>query len=224
MAKALAIALMMGPIFGSPAAHAAGRTPAPTRFAVAFTDLASKNGRIVPRSQNVIAAPVSRSFLQCVPYAREVSGIQLYGDAHTWWEQAAGRYQRGFPPRWRGDGVQTLWRDGVGPCRHGQPDHRSRQILVRHANWSPLGGERGQIEDNVLATDVSPRNDWSEVRVWYQPLGGLGTTHWPVAGFIYNNGAAKAVSGRGWSTVNHGAGHGYLGDPIGAIIAAYSRR
>lgn len=225
MAKALAIALMMGPIFGSPAAHAAGRTPAPTRFAVAFTDLASKNGRIVPRSQNVIAAPVSRSFLQCVPYAREVSGIQLYGDAHTWWEQAAGRYQRGFSPRV--GAVMAFKPYGAMVLGHVATVSRiidSRQILVRHANWSPLGGERGQIEDNVLATDVSPRNDWSEVRVWYQPLGGLGTTHWPVAGFIYNNGAAKAVSGRGWYTVNHGAGHGYLGDPIGAIIAAYSRR
>jgi hypothetical protein len=49
--------------------------------------------------QNVIAAPVSRSFLQCIPYAREVSGIQLTATPIRRWEQAAGRYQRGFSPR-----------------------------------------------------------------------------------------------------------------------------
>ena len=32
------------------------------------------------------------AYLQCVPYARDVSGIQIYGDAHTWWDQAQGRY------------------------------------------------------------------------------------------------------------------------------------
>jgi surface antigen len=25
---------------------------------------------------------------QCVPYARRISGITLYGDAWTWWDQA----------------------------------------------------------------------------------------------------------------------------------------
>jgi surface antigen len=61
----------------------------------------------------------------------------------------------------------------------------SRTVLLRHANWSPIDGRRGQIEDDVRAIDVSPGNDWSEVRVWYAPIQGLGTTAWPVAGFIY---------------------------------------
>src|SRR5688572_2935203 len=39
------------------------------------------------------------TYLQCVPYARQVSGVQIYGDAWTWWSQAAGRYARGFAPR-----------------------------------------------------------------------------------------------------------------------------
>ena len=30
--------------------------------------------------------------LQCVPYAREHSGIKLFGDAYTWWDQAEGKY------------------------------------------------------------------------------------------------------------------------------------
>ena len=37
--------------------------------------------------------------MQCVPYARQVSGIDLRGDAWTWWGNAAGRYERGKKPR-----------------------------------------------------------------------------------------------------------------------------
>ena len=37
--------------------------------------------------------------MQCVPYARDHSSVKIYGDAYTWWEQAAGKYQRsGVPP------------------------------------------------------------------------------------------------------------------------------
>ena len=126
-------------------------------------------------------------YIQCVPYARKVSGIQLYGDAHTWWDQAAGRYARGTRPK---VGAVMAFRPyGAMQLGHVAAVSRivdSRTILLRHANWSPIGGRRGQPEDNVRAVDVSPDNDWSEVRVWYAPLGGLGTTHWPVEGFIYN--------------------------------------
>lgn len=38
------------------------------------------------------------SLLQCVPYAREQSGIDIYGDAYTWWDKAAGKYPRGSLP------------------------------------------------------------------------------------------------------------------------------
>ncbi len=126
-------------------------------------------------------------YIQCVPYARKVSGIQLYGDAHTWWDQAAGRYARGTRPK---VGAVMAFRPyGAMQLGHVAAVSRivdSRTILLRHANWSPIDGRRGQPEDNVRAVDVSPDNDWSEVRVWYAPLGGLGTTHWPVEGFIYN--------------------------------------
>src|SRR5689334_14251892 len=39
-----------------------------------------------------------RGRLQCVPFAREQSGIEIYGDANTWWGQAAGRYPRSSSP------------------------------------------------------------------------------------------------------------------------------
>ena len=126
-------------------------------------------------------------YIQCVPYARKVSGIQLYGDAHTWWNQAAGRYARGARPKV--GAVMAFRPHGAMQLGHVAAVSRvidSRTVLLRHANWSPIDGRRGQPEDNVRAVDVSEANDWSEVRVWYAPLGGLGTTHWPVEGFIYN--------------------------------------
>jgi hypothetical protein len=46
----------------------------------------------------------------------------------------------------------------------------------------------------VLAVDVSPGNDWSQVQVWYAPLGKLGTTAWPVDGFIYADRKAQQIA------------------------------
>ena len=129
----------------------------------------------------------SGDYLQCVPYAREVSGIRIYGDAHTWWGQAEGRYARGHTPRVGAVMAFVPYRNmTLGHVAAVSKIVDSRTVLLRHANWSEIDGRRGQIEDDVRAVDVSPNNDWSEVRVWYAPSGALGTTHWPVAGFIYN--------------------------------------
>ena len=126
------------------------------------------------------------AYLQCVPYAREVTGIQIYGDAWTWWGQAAGRYARGHTPRVGAVmAFQPFGNMTLGHVAAVSQVIDSRTVLLRHANWSPIDGRRGQIEDNVEAVDVSPDNDWSEVRVWYAPINGLGKTAWPVDGFIY---------------------------------------
>lgn len=126
-------------------------------------------------------------YLQCVPFARERTGLQIYGDARTWWDQAAGRYRRGSVPK-KG-AVMTFVPSGNMTLGHVAAVAKvidARTVLLDHANWSPINGRRGQIERGVRAVDVSPANDWSQVRVWYDPLGDLGTTAWPVAGFIYN--------------------------------------
>ncbi|KHK93039.1 CHAP domain-containing protein [Novosphingobium malaysiense] len=132
---------------------------------------------------SVTASNSSSGILQCVPYARQLSGIEIYGDAHTWWKQAKGRYARGHTPR-----VGAVM--AVRPFRNSHLGHvamvsrvvDSRTILLSHANWS----YPGKIEKNVTALDVSPDNDWSQVRIWYGPSHNLGAAHWPVAGFIYN--------------------------------------
>jgi surface antigen len=131
-------------------------------------------------------------YLQCVPYARQVSGIQIRGDAWTWWDQAEGRYGRGQRPKV--GAVMAFKPFGRMELGHVAAVSRiidSRTVLLRHANWSPINGRRGQIEDNVAAVDVSPNNDWSEVRVWFDPIQDLGTTHWPVSGFIYPDAPKK---------------------------------
>jgi surface antigen len=135
--------------------------------------------------------------LECVPYARQVTGIRIFGDAHTWWNQAEGRYARGRTPQ--AGAVMAFRPHGNSRLGHVAAVSRvidSRTVLIRHANWSRVNGRRGQIEDNVRAIDVSANNDWSEVRVWYDPIQGLGTTHWPLAGFIYNQqpGSARPLS------------------------------
>ena len=125
-------------------------------------------------------------YLQCVPYARTVTGIQIRGDAWTWWDQAAGRYARGFQPKV--GAVMALRPHGNSQLGHVAAVSRiidPRTILIRHANWSPINGRRGQIEDNVRVIDVSSENDWSEVRVWYAPIQAIGGSVWPVQGFIY---------------------------------------
>ena len=137
-------------------------------------------------------------YLQCVPYARQLSGIQIYGDAHTWWKQAAGKYARGNRPK---VGAVLAFR----PHRNMKLGHvaavsrviDSRTVLLSHSNWSPINGRRGQIEDNVKAIDVSRDNDWSKVRVWYHPIQALGKTPWPAHGFIYGDKASKGALGQG---------------------------
>lgn len=126
--------------------------------------------------------------LQCVPFARNISGIHLYGDAHTWWQQAEGKYARGKAPR--PGAVMAIRPHGGSLLGHVATVSRvvdARTILISHANWSAPG----KIERNVTAVDVSPANDWSEVRVWYAPIQSLGGAHWPVSGFIYNASPGK---------------------------------
>lgn len=135
-------------------------------------------------------------YWQCVPFARMISGIQIFGDAWTWWSQAAGRYQTGFVPK---AGAVLCFRP-TGRMRLGHVAVVSqvltdRVIQITHANWSLIDGDRGHVERNVTVVDVSPKGDWSEVKVWNNPSHNLGSTTYPTYGFIYQDPAA-ATSAR----------------------------
>jgi surface antigen len=135
-------------------------------------------------------------YWECVPFARLVSGIQIFGDAWTWWNQAAGRYQTGYTPK----AGAVLCFKPFGRMRLGHVAVVSqvltdRIIQISHANWSLIEGDRGHVERNVTVVDVSPRGDWSQVKVWNDPTGNLGTTVYPTYGFIYDD-PVSAVSAR----------------------------
>lgn len=135
------------------------------------------------------ATPAQARYLQCVPFAREVSGIDIHGNANTWWGQAAGRYERGQRPEV--GAVMTFKAIRSMPIGHVAMVSRivsDREVLLTHANWSRRGG----IERDVRAVDVSAAGDWSEVRVWFAGNGDLGTTRYPLAGFIYADKAPVA--------------------------------
>lgn len=119
--------------------------------------------------------------LWCVPFARAITGVALKGNARTWWDQAAGKYPRGQEPEIGAvlsfSGSKSMPKGHVavvsavlGP----------REILVDHANW-----QHNRISLDNRVVDVSPKNDWSQVRV-ANAGGSLGRVN-PVQGFIYTD-------------------------------------
>lgn len=116
----------------------------------------------------------------CVPFARTVSGVEIKGNANTWWKKAAGVYERGQTPKI--GAVMSFAATKSMPMGHVAVVSKvvsEREVLVDQANW-----ERNRITQDTLVVDVSEKGDWSLVRV--ASVGGtLGRTN-PVNGFIYN--------------------------------------
>jgi surface antigen len=158
---------------------------------------------------------------ECVPFARAASGIQIYGNAWTWWEQAEGRYKRGDAPR---IGAVIVFAKSA-KLRFGHVAVVSRVVtqrvvMVTHANWSRQNGERGHAEQDVTLTDVSPRNDWTQVKVWYRDRDGLGSSIYPVYGFVYGSPDAEAARSIAKATPAPEL-TGRNPDYVGALIDAY---
>lgn len=122
---------------------------------------------------------------QCVPYARQVSGIALRGDAYSWWFNAQGKYRRGnFPVP---GAVLVLKRTSRLPHGHVavvKTFISPRVINVTHCNWGSNYDTRRVVYDYMRAEDVSARNDWTQVRFWNNNAGKLGAPY-PAYGFIY---------------------------------------
>ncbi len=157
---------------------------------------------------------------ECVPFARAASGIQIFGNAWTWWDQADGRYRRGHRPKV--GAVIVFERNARLPLGHVAVVSRvvtSRVVMVTHANWSRIGGERGHAEQDVTLTDVSQAGDWSAVRVWFRDMDGLGSSTYPVYGFIYGTPAAPTQARAKAAPELTGRDPDY----VGALIDAYVR-
>ena len=118
---------------------------------------------------------------ECVPYARSLSGIQIWGDAVTWWRLAAGKYQRATRPTAGSVLVLRGYQDPTrGHVSFVKAVLSERIIRVDHANW--LSG--GEVTLDVPVIDVSPNNDWSEIRVWNVPGMQWGARTYEPEGFI----------------------------------------
>jgi surface antigen len=119
--------------------------------------------------------------LQCVPFVREQTGVNIYGDAHTWWTKAAGRYVRDNEPEEGAvlvlKGYRRNDRGHVAVVKHIVGD---REIIIDHANWL----NDGRIYLDQPVKDVSEDNDWSAVKVWYAPGEQYGARTYEVQGFI----------------------------------------
>ena len=97
----------------------------------------------------------------CALYARAATGVSLFGAAGGWWDEAAGRYQRGAAPYV--GAILVFRRSGHMPSGHVAVVSgiiNSREVLIDHANWY-----RGTVTRGMEAIDTSPNNDWTSVAV-----------------------------------------------------------
>lgn len=122
---------------------------------------------------------------QCVPFARRISGIQIYGDAHTWWHKAAFSHQRGFVPK----PGSVLVLSQSSKLRHGHlavvtEVIDKRHIKVTHSNWGSNRKSRRIVYKAMPVKDISKAGDWSRVRFWNYPSNSYGFPY-TASGFIY---------------------------------------
>jgi hypothetical protein len=155
---------------------------------------------------------VEGAHLECVPYAREHSGVNIRGDAYTWWDKAAGVYARTSLPT---PGAVMVLAGYAGRHRaHVAVVKRlisPREIRIDHANWL----DDGAIYVNDPVLDVSADNDWTQVKVWNIRSGSWGTKVYMVKGFIGPGPANPSPVVASYTPAPS--------DPIGLQIAATDR-
>ncbi len=165
----LSVDLAIDPsVHEGPSQHA---TLAPSAFERPSDDAYEPTAFVADRTAN----------LQCVPFARQQSGVEIYGNANTWWRQAAGRFERSSEPE---EGGVLVLRGYNNPNRGHvavvQEIVSPRLIIVDHANWL----NNGEITRDVPVRDVSDAGDWSKVQVWHVPGRHWGGRVYNVQGFI----------------------------------------
>lgn len=118
--------------------------------------------------------------VECVPFARALTGVSLSGAAADWWRQAEGRYLRTQTPEV--GSILVLRRSGRLPSGHVAVVSRvlsRRRIMVTQANWV-----HHRITEDQPVIDVSANGDWTAVRVWWPPSAEMGVSDYAAFGFI----------------------------------------
>ena len=122
--------------------------------------------------------------IQCVHYARKVSGFPIYGDAYTWWYQTPAEKRSSVPQKGAvlvlsktkklTRGHLAVVKDIISP----------RRILVTHSNWGYDHDTRRIIYETMLVEDISAINNWSRLRFWNKEINSFGLPY-EAYGFIY---------------------------------------
>ena len=179
------LSLMLAAVLASVALPSLAQTPNEARgflalFAAPRAQAEGAERAAVKAAVRAAMAEPQRGRIWCVPFARKVSGVELRGNAKTWWDQAKGRYHRSREPRV--GAVMAFAASGAMPKGHVAVVSKvisDREVLVDQANW-----ERNRITLDTLVVDVSAKGDWSAVRV-ANAGGTLGRVN-PVKGFIHD--------------------------------------
>jgi hypothetical protein len=186
--------LSAGPAAARSRAHIPVPTPKPSLFSSSIGDDGAAAGVVTTAEPtlNIISedpAPASytptfvRSLrhIYCVEFARIRSGIEIFGDARTWWDHAKGQYARGADPLPGAVMVFAATRKmKLGHVAVVKRIVSSRELIVDHANWR----RDGNIYLNAPVIDVSANNDWSKVRVFDARGGRMGSNVYPIKGFV----------------------------------------
>jgi hypothetical protein len=146
-------------------------------MALPLAACAGSSRPVATASSTALSRPSPR---ECAPFARDLTQVALRGPAYTWWRESEGLYRHSQRPE---VGAILVFKR----TRHMPEGHvavvsavlSNREILVSQANWVR---HRAQFDQPVL--DVSPRNDWTEVRVWWEPSGTFGRETYATYGFI----------------------------------------
>ena len=136
----------------------------------------------------------------CVRYVRSLTDFDVRGDAWAWWHNAEGVYARGHVPA---EGAVLVFSRSRGmPLGHVSTVSAvvdSRTILVDHSFGGPV------LWRDMPVIDTSANNDWSRVRVWSGPADRLGSTDFPISGFLYPAGYSEPAPSSTLSTASTSA-------------------
>lgn len=157
----------------------------------------------------LVALPAAAQ--DCVRTVRAISDFTIRGDAWTWWNHAAGQYDRENHPA---VGSVLVFKK-TGHMRRGHVSLVSavidrRTIEVDHTWIDGDGLRRG-----MRVVDVSKGNDWSAVRVWHEPTDQLGLRVYTAYGFIMPEGEEAPSRGRVLDAGDRGMDAGFTVTPHG---------
>src|SRR5215469_1759976 len=128
----------------------------------------------------------------CALYARSVTGVDLYGAAGGWWDEAAGRYPRGQVPAV--GSILVFRATGTIPSGHVAVVSKvvgPSMVLVDQSNWY-----HGRVTLGTPVADTSPNHDWTTVTVMNLASGQFGRDN-PTYGFVYTQSAPNQFAAAG---------------------------